>query len=115
MFGVELKVVRAVFLPKTSPGSPRLRLGPDVPYLYSFVAVWELGPVSQTIATKTSLAFHAILNGFSLKNKEGQTGNFIHMKNSYKRREQLCKLHYPVVQSLDNAIQRINHYPVDKC
>ena len=38
MFGVELKVVRAVFFPKPSPGCPRLRLGPDVPYLYSFVA-----------------------------------------------------------------------------
>ena len=38
MFGMELKVVRAVFLPKPSPGSPRLRLGPDVPYLDSFVA-----------------------------------------------------------------------------
>ena len=38
MFGVELKVVCAVFLPKPSLGSPRLRLGPNVPYLYSFVA-----------------------------------------------------------------------------
>ena len=38
MFGVELKVVRAVFLRKPSLGSPRLRLGPDVPYMYSFVA-----------------------------------------------------------------------------
>ena len=36
MFGVELKVVRAVFLPKPSPGSPRLRVGPD-PYLCFFV------------------------------------------------------------------------------
>ena len=36
------------------------------------------------------------------------------MKNSYNRREQLCKLHGPVVQGVDNAIHRINHYPVDK-
>ena len=35
------------------------------------------------------------------------------MKNSYKRREQLCKLHDPVVPGEDNAIHRINHYPVD--
>ena len=35
------------------------------------------------------------------------------MKNSYKRREQLCKLHGSVVQGMDNAIHRINHYPVD--
>ena len=37
MFGVELKVVRAVFLPKPSRAPRRLRLGPHVPYLYSFV------------------------------------------------------------------------------
>ena len=35
------------------------------------------------------------------------------MKNSYKRREQLCKLHGPVVPGEGNAIHRINHYPVD--
>ena len=35
------------------------------------------------------------------------------MKNSYKRREQLCKLHGPVAQGVDNAIHRINHYPLD--
>ena len=35
------------------------------------------------------------------------------MKNSYKRREQLCKLHGPVVPGEDNANHRINHYPVD--
>ena len=45
--------------------------------------------VSRTKATKTSLAFHAIFNGFYLKNKAGLTGNFVRMKNSYKRREQL--------------------------
>ena len=28
-------------------------------------------------------------------------------------REQLCKLHGPVVQGVDNAIHRINDYPVD--
>ena len=36
-------------------------------------------------------------------------------KNSYKRRKQLCKLHGPVVQGVDNPIHWINHYPVDKC
>ena len=35
------------------------------------------------------------------------------MKNSYKRREQLSELHGPIVQGVDNAIQQINHYPVD--
>ena len=35
------------------------------------------------------------------------------MKKSYKRREQLCKLRGPVVPGEDNAIHRINHYPVD--
>ena len=64
---------------------------------------------------KTSLAFHAIFIGFYLKNKAGLTGNFVHMKNSYKRREQLCKLHgsVAIVQGMDNPIHRINHYPVD--
>ena len=45
--------------------------------------------VSRTKATKTSLAFHAIFNRFYLKNIAGLTGNFVRMKNSYKRREQL--------------------------
>ena len=35
------------------------------------------------------------------------------MKNSYKRREQRCKIHGPVVQGVDNAIHQINHYPLD--
>ena len=34
---------------------------------------------------------------------------------SYKRREQLCQLNGPFVQSLDNASHWISHYPVDKC
>ena len=59
------------------------------------------------------MAFLIIFNEFYLKNKAGLTGNVVHMKNSYKRREQLCKLHGPVVQGVDNAIHRINHYPVD--
>ena len=56
-----------------------------------------------------------LFNGFYLKNKAGLTGNFVRMKNSYKRGEQLCKFHGPAVQGVDNAIHRINHYPVDKC
>ena len=114
MFGVEVKVVRAVFIPKPFPGSPRIRLGPGFPSLYSFVArsglkFGSLGPFLERKPRKTSLAFHAIFNGFYLKNKAGLTGNFVPMKNSYKRREQLCELHSPVVQGVDNAIHRINH------
>ena len=118
MFGVELKVVRAVFLPNLSPGSPRLRLEPEVPYLYSFVArsglikVRELGPVSRTKATKTSLAFHAIFKKFYLKNKAGRQETLFIWK-IVMCRGQLCKLHGPVVQGVDNAIHRIDDYPVD--
>ena len=73
----------------------------------------DIGPVSRTKTGENVLAFHAIFNGFYLKNKAGLTGNFVHMKNSYKRREQLCKRHGPVVPGEDNAIHRINQYPVD--
>ena len=39
----KLKVVRAVFLPKPSPGSPRLRVGPDVDLPTSRASKAELG------------------------------------------------------------------------
>ena len=34
-------------------------------------------------------------------------------KAALTRREQLCKLHGPVVPGEDNVIHRINNYPVD--
>ena len=119
MFGVELKVVRAVFT-KPSPSSLRFRLGPDVPYLYSFVArsglkFGSLDPFLERKPRKPLWPSMPFSTDFILNDKAGLTGSFVHMRNSYKRREQLCKLHGPVVQGVDNAIHRTNHYPVDKC
>ena len=75
---------------------------------------WPLDPLPSELGhgAKWRL-FQCYFNGFCLKNKVGVTGNFVHMKNSYKRREQLSKPHGPIVQGVDNAIQQINHYPVD--
>ena len=89
-----LKVVRAVLFAKPFCGfpAPSPRLGPDFPSLYSFVA--RLGLKFRSL-DPFSLAFRAsIFNGFYLKIK---AGNFVYMKNSHERREQLCKLRRPVV------------------
>ena len=56
---------------------------------------------------------HHFSNGPSLKNKAGRQETLFIWK-IVMCREQLCKLHGPVVQGVDNAIHRImNDYPVD--
>ena len=74
--------------------------------------VRELGPVSRTKATKTSLAFYAIFKKNYRKNKAGRQETLFIWK-IVMCRGQLCKLHGPVVHGVDNAIHRINDYPVD--
>ena len=49
---------------------------------------------------------------FYLKNKAGRQETLF-IRKIVMCREQLCKLHGPVVQGVDNAIHRINDYPVD--
>ena len=100
-------------LPGLSASSPRAWRSVLVLLCCSLLTeVRELGPVSRTKATKTSLNFHAIFKKIYLKNKAGRQETLFIWK-IVMGREQLCKLHGPVVQGVDNAIHRINDYPVD--
>ena len=117
MFGVELKGRSRSLFTKSLPGlpasSPRAWRSVFLLLCCSLgTKVRELGPVSRTKATKTSLAFHAIFKKFYLKNKAGRQETLFIWK-IVMCRGQLCKLHGPVVQGVDNAIHRINDYPVD--